>query len=709
MPSRFRVPAARLIFGVALAFPWLAHAQAAPQLPPLGKPEADTSPALAAMKNLDDADTALALTADGALLYQQAKVKLDGYQYCSLAIALAEKGEFRESARAASQALYVGLQSRNEDLQAKAWRDLAIAYSYAGNLARAEQFAREALKHPADDATQVTGPAWKVIGDVQARQGDYAAALASYQRALAGSSARYRPLVQLSTANALIDAGRAGEARQVLAGVAAPDAPALGMPLRRTQARLLLAEHKPAEARALYRQIADASQGDDAAYDRFWAEVGIGRSELALGDRAAGAAALDVALGGLDQVRARFRSGEFKMGLFADVQQVFDEAIGLDAAEGRAERAFDLSERSRARALLDAVRGRGDPRQTAASTNMAEVRKALRSDERVLEFHALPDRLLAWVVGPDGIRQHEYPVTGEQLGRLVTAYREAIVNGRSGAPAAGAAIGELLIQPLGLETGTRLVVVPYGPLHYLPFQALRVGDRYLIEQHPVAVAPSLSVALQLVQAGRRIAPDLVAFGNPEVSPRYALPGSEAEVEGLAKLFPQSKIYLGENASKSQLRRSVGSARLLHVAAHAQADTIDPLYSRILLANEAGNFSFLEAREVLDMNLAHVGLVTLSACESGLGRVADGDEVLGFTRAFLSAGAGSMVVSLWPVSDDATQLLMDTLYRELAAGAELQIAMQRAQLAVLAKPGLQHPYFWAPFDVVGNWRLTVGAP
>ncbi len=118
--------------------------------------------------------------------------------------------------------------------------------------------------------------------------------------------------------------------------------------------------------------------------------------------------------------------------------------------------------------------------------------------------------------------------------------------------------------------------------------------------------------------------------------------------------------------------------------------------------------FLEAREVLELDLSKVSLVTLSACESGLGRVADGDEVLGFTRSFLSAGSSGLIVSLWPVSDDATKLLMSTLYGELARGTDVQLAMQRAQIAVLKASGMEHPFFWAPFDVIGDWRLTVGA-
>ena len=102
------------------------------------------------------------------------------------------------------------------------------------------------------------------------------------------------------------------------------------------------------------------------------------------------------------------------------------------------------------------------------------------------------------------------------------------------------------------------------------------------------------------------------------------------------------------------------------------------------------------------------LVTLSACESGLGKIAQGDEVLGFTRSFLSAGASSLIASLWPVSDDATAVLMGTLYTELSKGRDIQRAMQAGQLAVLKNPSMSHPFFWAPFNLIGNWRLTVGS-
>ena len=699
------VAAAMLTAGVAPA--------AAQELPALRSHDAaviDTSTARNAQARMDDVDTALALSADGALLYGNSAVKMDGYQYCSQAIALSEKGELRQSVRAASQALYIAQQSKDTELLARAYRDLAIVYGYGGDFDKATTFAHEALKHPVKDPTQIVGPAHKVLGDAAARQGDYASAAAEYRLALSGSSDHYRPLVQLSLANALIGQGDVAGARKELDALkAAPAELVLAIELKRTDAKLLLAEHKPNDALALYRQLETAAAGSDAGYQRFWAEDGIARSQLALGDKAQAAATWGQALDGLDQVRAQFHSEEFKMGLFSDVQTVFEQAIELYSQMGNSTAAFDLSERSRARALLDEVRDRAKIQPGVASTvPLAVLQKQLHPDERVIEFHDLPARLLVWVVSRDGIHEQSYPIPRKDLVRLVDAFRQSINDGRRSAVGAADQLGELLIKPLDLPADVRLIVVPSGPMYYLPFQALRLDGRYLIEQHPLSVTPSISIAMQLIQRGTVVHGTLTAFGNPDVAPQYALPGSEAEVKALAAVFPGTQLFMHGDATKTRFEENVGKTSLIHVAAHAQADTIDPLYSRILLASEHGKVNFLEAHEVLGLNLDKVSLVTLSACESGLGRVADGGEVLGFTRSFLAAGASGLIVSLWPVSDDATRLLMSTLYGELAKGSDVQVAMQRAQLAVLHSKGTDHPFFWAPFNVIGDWRLTVGA-
>ena len=665
--------------------------------------------AQAASARILDADTALALSSEGALLYEQEEVKADGYQYCSQAVALAEAGDFRASIRAASKALTIGQQSGNSDLVAKANRDLAIAYSYSGNLDKADEFARRALDHKATDPTQVIGPAHKIIGDVHQRRGEYAKAVASYKTALAGSSDRYRPLVETSLVNALIKTGDTAAARKQLQAMPVPDDVGLRNQYERTQAELLLAEKRLEQARDQWQRLVQQSAGEDGAYHRMWALEGLARSEQALGNDAGAASSLGQAIDSLDQVRARFRSEEFKMGLFSDVQHVFERAVDLNSRLDRPAQAFDYSERSRARALLDEVRERSDvPGAATTTVGLQQLQANLRPDERVVEFHSLEDRLLAWVVSPTQIREYSLPLPRKALEQVVEAFRDSIVAGRVAAVDGAQKVGDLLIAPLALEPGTRLVIVPHGSLHYLPFQALRPGGEYLIRQHPIAVSPSISIAMQLANKPSTMAPRMVAFGNPTVHDTnhdMALPASEEEVKRLAKTFPGTRLFLNADASKSQFLAHAGEARMLHVAAHAQADRVDPLYSQVLLADENGQRNFLEAHEILGMDLSNVSLVTLSACESGLGRVAAGDEVLGFSRAFLSAGSSALILSLWPVADDATEILMTTLYGELAKGTDVQVSMQRAQLALLDRQEFEHPFFWAPFNTIGNWRLA----
>ncbi|WP_295981716.1 CHAT domain-containing protein [uncultured Variovorax sp.] len=669
---------------------------------------AEAAASKAEQARLADTDTLLALTSEGAVLYGQDSVKLSGYQYCSQAVALAEAGEFRQSVRAASKALHLANATNDPNLMAMANRDLAIVYSYSGQLEKAEEFAREALRHQARDPKLVVGPVQKVIGDVRSRRGDYSGAVLSYDEALANSSQRYAPLVQASLVNALIEAGDAARAREVLGTMAPPrDAP-LTAQLDRTRARLLLAENKPAEARDAYRALTARQVGADTEYYRLWAWDGVARSELALGQKQAAAEAVGRALGDVDKVRARFRSEEFKMGLFSDLQTVFERGVAVYSDAGDARQAFEVSERSRARALLDAVRGRAKINEQAANTvDLATLQRTLAADERVVQFHSLPERLVVWVVGPDSIVEKSVAVKRDELNELVETFRNSIVRGRRTAITNADKLGAALLGPLGIAPGQRLVVVPHGPLHYLPFQALRLDGRYIIETHPVAVAPSMSIAVQLAQRTPRVNASLTAFGNPRIEDKYDLPGAETEVKQLAQLFPRNTVYMGAAATKTQFRDVASRSPLMHVAAHAEADAVDPLYSRILLANEGGKQNFLEAHEILGLPMDGTALVTLSACESGLGRIAQGDEVLGFTRSFLSAGSSSLIASLWPVSDDATAVLMSTLYGELSKGRDIQKAMQAGQLAVLKDPKMSHPFFWAPFNLIGNWRLTVG--
>jgi CHAT domain-containing protein len=661
-----------------------------------------------------DAETMQSLTQDGRLLLKRDRFVLDGYSYCSMAVAAAERGDFRESIEASSRALQVAQQSRNADLLAVSQRDLAIAYSYAGDLDDAQRYAELALaSHPAAP-DQVYAPANKVLGDIALRRGDPQAAFAAYNAALQTASARYRPLVLVSMTNAHIAAGDTASARTTFEQAGPPPSSAFAPLYKRIEGNLLLAEGHAEQARAAFAASLTNDKQGDSAYDNLWAHEGMARALLALNQRDAARAAYLDAIADSESIRARFRSEEFKTGLFSDTQTVFEQAIAMAAEDGDYPLAWRLSERSRARALLDVVRNQVDSgvdtRQlNGAALTLDDVRHALRPNEALVEFHSLPHQMIVWVIRNDGLKGITLPIARDDMALAVTDFRNAIVGQKPAALAYGARLDKLLIEPLELRPNERLIIVPNLALHYMPFQALRNEQGFLIERHPIALAPSASVAVQLTQREQRVTSDLVAFADPQIAPKFELPGAATEVNDIAPLFAQRQTFMHADATRVSFHDSAPAGRVLHVATHAHADVVDPLHSSILLAppsQPADGPDALLAKDIYNLKMHDVALVTLSACETGLGRVGRGDEIMGFTRAFFYAGASSLIVSMWPVSDDSTALTMRTFYTSLVEGHEAIDSMRSAQLAVLADPRFTHPFYWAPFDLMGSWRLTV---
>jgi CHAT domain-containing protein len=663
-----------------------------------------------AQTRLREASSPRVLAADGQTLFARDVVKLDGYAYCGQAMSLAEQGDFRQSIRASSKALYLGERDHKPDLQALAHRDLALAYLYAGKLDDAQQYAQSALGFAGASPEQVMAPAHKILGDVAARRGDQAGALAQYQLGLKTASARFAPQLLVSMANALKASGQPKAALAQLDAVPPEARAELGSFYLRSRATALLADDQPEAALVVYEQIAREDRSPDAEYQRLWAVVGVANVQLKRQQRTQALATYLQATTLANGLRAQFRSEELRTGLFGDLQNVFDQALVLAVEQQNMAAAWALSEDARSRQLLDAVRGRADD-ALAGRVSLAQLQAALRPGEAVLQYHAVGDQLVAWVIRPDGFEGQVLAVPQVALAAEVEAFRASIIQRKRDVNTLGQALYAKLIAPLKLDAAkapTRLFIVPHGPLHYLPFQALHDGQGYLIARQAIAMWPSASVGAQLLARPPQAINALLAFGNPATQENVPLPGAEREVNEVATLFKQRQIYVQRDATKLTFKQRANQSAVVHVAAHAEVDEVDPIFSRILLANDGQDRGLLEAREVYGLDMRGVSLVTLSACESGLGKVLKGEEIVGFTRSFLSAGASAMVASLWPVADDSTESLMTTLYRSMTEGADLMDAMRTAQVEVQKKRRFAHPFFWAPFNVIGNGRMQLGS-
>lgn len=245
---------------------------------------------------------------------------------------------------------------------------------------------------------------------------------------------------------------------------------------------------------------------------------------------------------------------------------------------------------------------------------------------------------------------------------------------------------DLLVKPLCLDA-KKIVFVPTNQLHYLPFHALSNGNNFLIEKCEIAYAPSAAVLANCLQKSVENYDSalLVAFADE------IIPNAEIEVEKIALSLKQSVKLKGKKATLKNIQKQAKGANLLHFACHAKFRPDNPLFSALNLSGE--NLAVRDARKIDLQNK----LVVLSACETGLSKIESGEEILGLSRGFLSAGAATLILSFWTVHDDPTLLLMTDFYKNLRDGKTPSESLRAAQIQNLEN----HPYFWSPFFLVGG--------
>ena len=346
-----------------------------------------------------------------------------------------------------------------------------------------------------------------------------------------------------------------------------------------------------------------------------------------------------------------------------------------------------------------------------------DVAARLRPDQVFIEYVLGDSGTLALVVTREGPLALELDIARAPLADLVAFARGSIERRRTGSEedlwvAPLRRLYRELVAPIAeqgwLEGKTELVIAPHAELHYLPFQALIVSpDRleFLVESVTLSYAPSAAVWLHLADRADRSA---TAAGVLAMAPRPAdLPGSAYEVRSLARLFgDRTRALTGGEATERAFRDLAPRYGILHLATVGSLNRANPLFSWIDLASE-GDDGRLEVHEIYGLEL-DARLVVLSACETGLGGGAlttapAGDDWVGLTRAFLTAGADNVLASLWRVEDLATARLMERFYEGVETGASLPGALAASQRTLIHDQDTAHPYYWAGFSLVGEAR------
>jgi CHAT domain-containing protein/tetratricopeptide (TPR) repeat protein len=384
---------------------------------------------------------------------------------------------------------------------------------------------------------------------------------------------------------------------------------------------------------------------------------------------------------------------------------------------------------------------------------LAEAQALLDDNSVLLEYLVGNRGSFLFAITTDGVRTFDLP-NEQTLTQHITQIREALLK-----PDAAYQITEQshtkyvklartlysnLIEPAAsvLDGKKRIVIAADGALNYLPFEVLlthRIKTEgidfsklpYLAKDFEVQYVPSASVLASIMKSDRPIPEEgqkaLVAFADPVlrnlpatkgktgesisgvrgwVGTLSPLPNARTEVERIARLFPKDDVtvLIGSEASERNLKRmDLQKFRKLHFASHGLIDEEKPEYSALLLSGESHGEEdgYLTMREVFDLKL-NADLVVLSACKTGLGKEIRGEGVTGISRAFLCAGTPSVLVTLWDVYDRSTADLMTSFYRaHETRGMNKAAALKEAQVEMIRSKKYSHPYYWAPFVLIGS--------
>ncbi|SNR70700.1 CHAT domain-containing protein [Halorubrum vacuolatum] len=359
--------------------------------------------------------------------------------------------------------------------------------------------------------------------------------------------------------------------------------------------------------------------------------------------------------------------------------------------------------------LLKEIRKRNPEAYTLKTVDVAslnEIQSALTPDEQVLEYVVTDDEILIFLldefeldhrkVSMSHIALHEGKDTDKDfnpLQEVVTEYRELVEPPGKGDLSRMQELGQVLYQALiepvadTLEA-ENLLIVPHGTLHLLPFPALYDGESYLVEKHRLRLLANASSLRFLNQADGGHDREALVVGDPRGDLEYA----RAEAKEVAELY-DSEVLIGDDATKREIEQRIASARISHLCCHGQYDPESPIHSSLLLAGEE-----LLMEDIFNLDVGSE-LVTLSACETAIGEVTQGDEVKSLTRGFQYAGSPNVIGTLWRVDDESTRTFFRKFYN---SDGDYATQLREVQMEFIReKEELAHPYYWSAFQVYGR--------
>jgi CHAT domain-containing protein/Tfp pilus assembly protein PilF len=470
----------------------------------------------------------------------------------------------------------------------------------------------------------------------------------------------------------------------------------------------------------------------------------------------------DSALKILEGMRSILQSDDQKASFMARERFAYEDVIDMlssfheiDNTKGYDILAFQYAERSKSRVLLELLTesdtnitiGNGKKSESLKYPQPVSIKEAqaLCPDKNtvILEYSVGDSSSCLWLIAQSAHQLFRLPGR-KSLQEQIESFRFALLNpdqtNNDFLTKGGYSLYQTLLKPAEpfLNKKSKLVIIPDGILNYLPFEVLLTDNKgigpdnlysglpFLVKKYPVSYAQSASVLKSLLSEQSELKQsdpedkNIVAFGDPlyetvtDTSRSSAknyqrLEFSGKEIGNIATLFKKGNadIYLRGDATEENVKREgeLKKFNYVHFATHGFIDESKPDFSSLVLTqdNNSEEDGFLQANEIFNLNL-NADLVVLSACQTGLGKLVRGEGMIGLTRAFMYAGTPAVMVSLWSVSDISTATLMGEFYKNLIKEDLYKTdALRKAQLTMLKDEKFAHPFYWAPFVIVGDWR------
>ncbi|HEX7154215.1 MAG TPA: CHAT domain-containing protein [Thermoanaerobaculia bacterium] len=460
------------------------------------------------------------------------------------------------------------------------------------------------------------------------------------------------------------------------------------------RARAMLADTPPVEADALLTEAIEFQAARSDPFNVPGLLLQRARARRSAGNREGAMADVESGIATLERHRQSLPPGEARWGAFHAAEELFDEGIELALSEKDAVAAFVFAEKARGRALLEAYR------QPAA----IDFRK-LPPGTTIIEFAALPSQLVVFTVDAGGVRASTVACSRETLQREIEALVRAVrADDQSALASAARAVYERLLAPAAAQVagGGTLVFVPDAATTAVPFAVLRDPQgRHLVETHTIAVAPSAAVYAAAaarrrpVQAPRGAlvvaAPDAAGGGG-------ALAFADAEANRIAALYPAATRIARSGAQLEELSALAPEADVIHFAGHAVGDERGYAPASIFLRHN-GRERRVRVAELAKLQLRAGSIVVLAGCSTARGERKASEGVVSVAHGFLSAGASSVIATLWPIDDSAASAFFPRLHAQLAAGVSPAEAVRAMQLDALRNRDVPVS-FWAALQTIG---------